>query len=51
MGAVSRRGADRIFIGNTAEKVIDRVKCDVLVVKPAKFRSQVPRRHLSPSKL
>ena len=37
MGAVSRSRLDRILIGNTAEKVLDRVQCDVLVVKPDKM--------------
>jgi universal stress protein E len=34
MGAVSRRGLARVFIGNTAEEVLDRVGCDLLIVKP-----------------
>jgi universal stress protein E len=33
MGAVSRSGLKRIFIGNTAERVLDSLTCDVLVVK------------------
>jgi universal stress protein E len=33
MGAVSRTGLKRIFIGNTAEHVLDGVHCDVLIVK------------------
>lgn len=44
MGAVSRTGLKRLFIGNTAERVIDRLKCDVLVVKPKSFRTPVPKR-------
>ena len=44
MGAVSRRGLDRVFIGNTAERVLDRLPCDVLVVKPDRFRTPVARR-------
>lgn len=44
MGAVSRSTLKRLFIGNTAERVIDRLKCDVLVVKPKGFRTPVPRR-------
>jgi universal stress protein E len=48
MGAVSRRGLDRLFIGSTAERVIDRVPCDVLVVKSRGFRTTVPRRALLP---
>lgn len=41
MGAVSRRGLKRLFVGNTAEREIDRVACDVLVVKPRGFRSGI----------
>jgi nucleotide-binding universal stress UspA family protein len=33
MGAVSRSGLKRVFIGNTAERVLDSLGCDVLVVK------------------
>jgi universal stress protein E len=43
MGAVSRSGLKRFFIGNTAESVIDSVSCDVLIVKPQRFESKVPR--------
>lgn len=42
MGAVSRSGIRRIFLGSTAEAAIDRIPCDVLVVKPAGFRTDVP---------
>ena len=34
MGAVSRRGLERAFIGSTAEKVLDHLPCDLLIVKP-----------------
>lgn len=34
LGAVSRSRLDRVLIGNTAEKVLDQLECDVLVVKP-----------------
>lgn len=44
MGAVSRSGLKRLFLGSTAERVIDHLNCDVLVLKPAGFRSSVPRR-------
>ncbi|MCU0758414.1 MAG: universal stress protein [Steroidobacteraceae bacterium] len=44
MGAVSRRGLQRLFIGNTAERVLGQVSCDVLVVKGPGFRSRVPAR-------
>jgi nucleotide-binding universal stress UspA family protein len=38
MGAVSRSIEAHPVIGNTAERVIDRVLCDLLVIKPAGFR-------------
>jgi universal stress protein E len=41
MGAVSRSGLERAFIGNTAERILDKLDCDVLVVKPEQFRAQV----------
>lgn len=44
MGAISRSGLKRLFVGSTAERVIDRLDCDVLVLKPSGFRSPVPRR-------
>lgn len=37
MGAVSRSGIDRVFIGHTAERVLDALECDVLVIKPPGF--------------
>lgn len=44
MGAVSRSGLQRLFIGSTAERVIDDLSCDVCVVKPPGFRNTVPAR-------
>lgn len=44
MGAVSRSGLKRLFIGNSAERLLDKLDCDVLVVKPRRFTSPVPRR-------
>lgn len=44
MGAVSRSTLKRLFIGNTAERVIDKLDCDVLVVKPKSFKTPVPKR-------
>jgi universal stress protein E len=35
MGAVSRSALERLFIGSTAESVLDKLACDVLIVKPA----------------
>jgi len=43
MGAVSRSALARLFIGNAAERVLDRVRCDVLVVKPRGFRPKIAR--------
>ena len=43
MGAVSRSGIRRVFIGSTAERVLDELRCDVLVVKPRGFRTTVSR--------
>ncbi len=34
MGAVSRSGFKRVFIGSTAERVLDHLPCDLLIVKP-----------------
>ena len=43
MGAISRSGLKRLLIGNTAERVLDLLPCDILVVKPAQFTDRVPR--------
>lgn len=37
MGAVSRSAIRRVFIGGLAEKVLDRLPCDLLIVKPDGF--------------
>ena len=37
MGAVARRGLKRLFIGSTAERVLDRLPCDLVIIKPPKF--------------
>lgn len=42
MGSVSRSGLKRVFIGNTAEDLLDRLTCDLLVVKPPRFKAQIP---------
>jgi len=42
MGALSRSGLQRLFIGNTAERVLDQLACDILIIKPADFVSPVP---------
>jgi universal stress protein E len=42
MGAVSRSGLKRLFLGNTAEEVLDKLPCDLLIVKPAGFEAALP---------
>ena len=37
MGAISRSGLARLFIGSTAERVLEQLPCDVLIVKPVGF--------------
>jgi universal stress protein E len=44
MGAVSRSGLQRLFIGHTAERLIDQLNCDVLIVKPRGFKSPIRKR-------
>jgi universal stress protein E len=34
MGAISRSRLERLFVGSTAEHVLDELACDVLIVKP-----------------
>ncbi len=41
MGTVCRTGISGFFIGNTAEKMLHRIKCSVLAVKPDGFISPV----------
>jgi universal stress protein E len=43
MGAISRSGLKSLFIGNTAERVLDDLECDLLVIKPPHFEARVPR--------
>ncbi|HSN73412.1 MAG TPA: universal stress protein [Steroidobacteraceae bacterium] len=42
MGAVSRSRLQTVFVGSTAEKVLDRLPCDVLIIKPLDFKSDLP---------
>lgn len=42
MGAVSRSRLQEAFLGSTAERVLDRIGCDVWVVKPADFSEKLP---------
>jgi nucleotide-binding universal stress UspA family protein len=34
MGAISRSGIDRVLIGSTAERLLDLIETDVLIIKP-----------------
>jgi universal stress protein E len=42
MGAVSRRGLNKLFVGSTATRVLDRLHCDLVIVKPAGFEPDRP---------
>jgi universal stress protein E len=42
MGAISRSGLKGLFLGNTAEDVLDRLHCDLVIVKPAGFEAVLP---------
>jgi universal stress protein E len=42
MGAVSRCRLQEVFLGSTAERVLDRIGCDLLVVKSADFAEKLP---------
>ena len=42
MGAVSRSRLREVFIGSTAERVLDRLPCDVLVLRSADYREKLP---------
>ena len=48
MGAISRSGFKRLVLGNTAEHVFDDLSCDVLIVKPKRFASRIPRARRGP---
>lgn len=43
MGAISRSALQRLFIGSTAERVLDDLRCDVLIVKPSAAATQSSR--------
>jgi len=42
MGAISRSGLRGLFLGNTAEDVLDRLHCDLVIVKPEGFAAALP---------
>jgi universal stress protein E len=37
MGAVARRGVKKLLIGSTAARVLDRLSCDLIIIKPAEL--------------
>jgi universal stress protein E len=41
MGTISRAGLAGVLIGSTAERLLDRVDCSILAVKPEDFVSPV----------
>ncbi|HEY6926085.1 MAG TPA: universal stress protein, partial [Steroidobacteraceae bacterium] len=41
MGALSRSFVQRLTIGNTARRLLDRLECDVLIVKEPGFHTPV----------
>ena len=42
MGAIARSGLKHVFIGSTAERLLEALPCDVLVIKPTDFASNMP---------
>lgn len=40
-GGISRSRIEQVFIGGTAERLLDRIDCDLLVVKPPGFRCPI----------
>jgi universal stress protein E len=43
LGSISRPELKRFLIGNTAEALLDRLDCDLLIVKPPNFPHLFPR--------
>lgn len=42
MGTVARRGLPAAMVGNKAETVLQRSRCSILTIKPARFTSEIP---------
>jgi len=51
LGAISRSRLDQVFIGNTAERVLDELTCDVIVVKPDGFVTPIRKLALEQLKM
>lgn len=47
MGCVGRTGLSAALLGNTAEHVVDRLACDILILKPDDYSCPVDRRRPS----
>lgn len=41
MGAVSRTSLNSIFVGHTAEQILEALSCDILVIKTSSFKSSI----------
>ena len=41
MGAIGRNPLQRVFVGSTTEKVLDKLPCDLLIVKPDWYSTSV----------
>jgi universal stress protein E len=41
MGAIARTGLKRVFLGSSAERMLESIPCDVLIVKPDAFECPV----------
>lgn len=41
LGTVGRTGISAAFLGNTAEQVIDHLRCDLLVIKPDQYQTPI----------
>jgi universal stress protein E len=41
MGSVARSGLGRLFVGNTADKVLNHLPCDLLLLKPDDFANSI----------
>ena len=41
LGTVSRTGVSGLIVGNTAEIILNRLKCQLLVIKPANFETLI----------
>jgi universal stress protein E len=41
MGAIARNSLQRVFVGSTTEQVLDKLPCDLLIVKPDWFSTSV----------